>query len=337
MTPTSKDQFWHAVYHMGRRSSEGGICSTKDRNPEGIATLKLPKTVAKKLYWTNQSLQGNQEIRQRYETLMASQWMTPDEIRDLQFQKLSTLVAHAYENVPYYREVMQHRGLSPSNFTSFEDLQKLPRLTRTILLERQSDLVAKNVDPDHYHKAYSSGSTGIRAEFLHDREFFLWMQAHQLRTYQWCGGWTLGDPFVTIMGSLQYWRGRPAGGIITRMLSNRRELYAYRLGVSEQEQLLNFIVRFKPKLISGYTTALYLIARLAAQRGVEFPFLGGVQTTAEPLPPEMRVHMEEAYGCKVYDKYGSRETTIVSHDSPNHEHLCIQGGECIRGIHQQQR
>ena len=88
--------------------------------------MKLPKTVAKKLYWTNQSLQGNQEIRQRYETLMASQWMTPDEIRDLQFQKLSTLVAHAYENVPYYREVMQHRGLTPADFKCPEDINKLP-------------------------------------------------------------------------------------------------------------------------------------------------------------------------------------------------------------------
>ena len=286
--------------------------------------MKLPKTIGRKLYWTSYSLQGKGAMRDRFESLSASQWMTPNEIKELQFQKFIKLITHAYERVPYYREVMQHRGLTPADFTSPEDIMKLPRLTKTILRERQTDLISTEANREEMHKAHSSGSTGEKSEFYHDKAFSSWSQATHLRTYQWCGDWRLGDPIVTVMGSMQYWRGRPAGGIINRMLSNSRELFSYRLGDDELENLMNFIVRFKPTLISGYTTSVYLIARYARQQGVQFPFLKAVQVLAEPLPSDMRATMGEVFDCQVYDKYGSRETGIIAHESPNREQMCIQ-------------
>ena len=174
------------------------------------------------------------------------------------------------------------------------------------------------------HLARSSGSTGEKSEFYHDKAFSAWGRALHLRSYHWCGDWQLGDPIVTIMGSMQYWRGRPAGGIITRRVSNRRELFSYRLGDHELENLVKFIVQFKPKLISGYTTSVYLTARYAQQKGIRFPSVKAVAVLAEPLPPEMRATMQDAFDCQVYDHYGSRETDIIAHESPNHEQLCIQ-------------
>ena len=56
-----------------------------------------------------------------------------DEIRCLQNQRLCEQVRHAWDNVPYYRQKMQEKGLTPDDIDGVNDLHKLPFLSKADL------------------------------------------------------------------------------------------------------------------------------------------------------------------------------------------------------------
>jgi phenylacetate-CoA ligase len=282
----------------------------------------IPRSVAASAYWAQQRLRGRGGVAERLEWLRRNQERDADEIAQLQFQKLRDIVAHARRTVPYYAEVMAEIGLT--DLTSPADLSRLPLLTRDILIRRQADLLSHEADVATLQRNFSSGSTGRRAEFCQDLDFRLWMRAHQLRTYEWCGAWRLGDPFVLLWGSEIYWSFKRWTDRWDNALSNRREFNTFRLSPGLVDAVLDKLVAFQPRLISSYSNAIHLIARRAAQRHIRVPRLRAVQNTSEPMPPELRQAVADTFGCSVYDKYGMRETNIVSHESPDHDGMLVQ-------------
>ena len=79
-----------------------------------------------------------------YNFLQESQWWSREKLEEYQMQQLSKLLHHAYENVPYYQRVFDERGLKPKDIQNFDDLKKLPYLTKEIIHETFSDMVARN-------------------------------------------------------------------------------------------------------------------------------------------------------------------------------------------------
>ena len=51
----------------------------------------------------------------------------------LQLEKLKTQVRHVWENVPYYRHLMEEKGVSPEDIQTLADIAKLPFLTKSDL------------------------------------------------------------------------------------------------------------------------------------------------------------------------------------------------------------
>ena len=58
---------------------------------------------------------------------------SPEAIGRRQSARIRSMVAHAYEGVPYYRETMRRLGLTPADIASAEDLRKLPLIERAQL------------------------------------------------------------------------------------------------------------------------------------------------------------------------------------------------------------
>lgn len=282
----------------------------------------IPPAVGRLLYRTSQAT-GGSTVERRLHLLRDTQRWDPTALHEFQFRKLVDLVRHSYERVPYYRATMRRHGLHPDRIRDFDDYRRLPFLTRRDLRDHQSELLARPVSATLATRQ-SSGSTGERVQFQQDRDFDLWCDAHQIRTYEWCGGWRPGEPFVLIWGAPAYFETRTRRQRINARLLNRLELNGYRLDRAAVNALLERVVAFRPAIISGYTTALYLLARAAREQGATFDRLRAVQPNAEPLNAVMRAEMQAAFGCEVFDKYGSRETNIVAHESPAHAGMCIQ-------------
>jgi len=84
-------------------------------------------------------------------------------------QQLSKLLHHAYENVPYYRRVFDDRGIKPKDIQDFDDMSKLPYLTKAIIQENLPALVAQNYPKSKLQYVTTGGSTGIPLGFYHER------------------------------------------------------------------------------------------------------------------------------------------------------------------------
>ena len=65
--------------------------------------------------------------------------MPVEEIRKLQSQKLVKQVQHVYDNVPYYRNLMDEKGVRPEDIRGIEDLHKLPFISKADLRDSYPD------------------------------------------------------------------------------------------------------------------------------------------------------------------------------------------------------
>jgi phenylacetate-CoA ligase len=66
----------------------------------------------------------------RYPRLDRAQWLSPDELRHLQWQRLERMLRHAYARSPLYRERFRRAGMTPADIHSIDDLRFLPVTTR---------------------------------------------------------------------------------------------------------------------------------------------------------------------------------------------------------------
>jgi len=286
--------------------------------------MKIPTRLVPPLYWMEQRLRGRSRVRGRYEWLAQSQWQSVEGAQTDQAESLHALIRHAYATVPYYRDVMDERGISPGELVGPESLRKLPLLTRGILAAQSNRLISATAVRNSLSVNYSSGSTGARAEFWQDDAFRQWQRALQLRTYEWCGDWRLGEPFLLLWGSEIYWSHKQTIDRVEHLLTNRREYNTFRLSPALIQRFLAVLQRWGPALISTYATAIHVLSKEAERQGLSFHIPRGIQTTSEPITPAMRETVRRVFGCPVWDKYGLRETGMVAHESPLHDGMCVQ-------------
>ncbi len=96
-----------------------------------------------------------------YNFLEKSQWWSKERLEEYQMQQLEKLLNHAYNNVPYYKKVFNERGLKPKDIQDFDDLKKIPYLTKEIIRNNLEDLIARNYPRSKLQYCTTGGSTGI--------------------------------------------------------------------------------------------------------------------------------------------------------------------------------
>ncbi len=59
--------------------------------------------------------------------------MSREDMKKLQDERLAAQVKHVYDNVKYYRDLMDKKGVKPEDIKGIEDLHKLPFLSKADL------------------------------------------------------------------------------------------------------------------------------------------------------------------------------------------------------------
>src|SRR6185295_16153202 len=85
-----------------------------------------------------------------------------EQIIAFQEQRLRELVAHAYDNVPYYRRLFDDAGIRPRDIQRLGDLEKIPITTKaTLQALGGSDMLAHGIPASGLVARRTNGSTGI--------------------------------------------------------------------------------------------------------------------------------------------------------------------------------
>jgi phenylacetate-CoA ligase len=259
------------------------------------------------------------DVEHYYETLRKTQWLDGAQTRELQDEKLRRLVRHAYRNVPYYRRKMQEMKLRPEDIRGQADLHKLPFLTKADIRQHlYFDIMSENHDKSQILRISTSGSTGEPFICYADRAQVEVRWAATLRAQEWTG-YRFGDPSVRLWHqTLGMTKSQAAKERADAVLSNRTFIPIFELSDENLSRMIDVVVGVQPVLMDGYAEALDFIARYLKTTGRVDVRPRALMSSAQTLPIPSRKLIEEAFGCKVFDKYGSREFSGIAYECDAH-------------------
>lgn len=98
-----------------------------------------------------------------------------DQIKSWQSERLVKTVEHVYAHVPYYKRLMDEKGVQPGDIRSVADLHKLPFLTKDDLREAYPFGLLAVPQQDAVRIQSTSGTTGRRVvAFYTQHDLDLW-------------------------------------------------------------------------------------------------------------------------------------------------------------------
>ena len=262
--------------------------------------------------------------------LEQSQWWPAERIEELQSEKLRRLIRHAYENVPYYRKVMDERGINPLDIRSAADLSRMPVLTREMARLNAADLVSRVPVRTPVWKASTGGSTGTPLSFYttseDQREHGF---ARGIRALEYAGV-RLGD------GRMLIRRARHKEGLKEKTLHQMSRRIERVIELDGRDITLNTLpaivaILRRPGLIclTGYPTAVAYIAAWIHQAGVTPPALDSVITGGEQLFEHQRQWMRDAFGREPHSKYSCQEVFEIAMECEAHTGLHVAAEDVV--------
>lgn len=78
--------------------------------------------------------------------LKRDQWKDPRQLRNIQFKKLKAIVKYAYDHIPYYHRLFSAAKIGPEQIRNFEDMRKIPTVSKQDIQKNFPDMVARGVD-----------------------------------------------------------------------------------------------------------------------------------------------------------------------------------------------
>lgn len=247
-----------------------------------------------------------------YRLLKKSQRWSREQLEEYQLQKLGKLLNHAYENVPYYRKVFDSRGLRPSDIKDFNDLPKLPFLTKDIIRDNLDELKARNYSADKFEYVTTGGSTGVPLGFYYQKgvtNAIEWAFIKQLWNKV---GYNFWDKCAILRGYTV--KSADAGKFWEYSLFGRWLLLSsFHM---TDENLLKYIYKireFKPKFIQAYPSAITILARFMKDNKIEpFPTVKAILCSSENIYSWQRKLLEDVLKCRVFSFYGHSEKAVLA-------------------------
>lgn len=255
--------------------------------------------------------------------LEGTQWLPVNELLDLQWRRIGALLEHAYEHVPYYREIMRERQIDPGSLARQRSLEMLPPLDRSTVTQQLGRLRAANLSVNRFVPNSTGGSTGEPLRFFEDRENAGWSEAAVYRSYGWYGV-DLADRSAHLWGAnFDLTKFQGFSGRVKSYVLNLLMLPAWELSDGTADRYWTQLVNFRPKLLVAYAGAIYNWARLLGNNREAVPGLAAIIVSAETLHDEWRSVIEGCFKVPVYNRYGGRDIKFVAQECPARNGLHI--------------
>lgn len=224
------------------------------------------------------------------------------EIRKIQLSKISCLVDHAYQNVPFYRELYAASGYEVGGISSFADFEKLPIVTKALLSSFEDELRVS--DPREMARAdasHTSGSSGQPFTMYRDDDHIVLHHLQVMRFYNSClqrplqkQDWTYllhhsGLAFSSLHGSYR-----------TFQLPD----------LQTNTPLGEHLLFLRPKLL--ITLPSYLPIILQHKSELQLSGVEAILTNSETSTQLERSYYSKLLGVPVFDEYSSEELGLIA-------------------------
>lgn len=228
-----------------------------------------------------------------------------DSLRKIQDEKIVKQVKHVYENVKYYRDLMDKAGVKPEDIKGVDDIKKLPFLTKADLRDAYPyGLLATDLK-NCVRIQSTSGTTGKRVvAFYTQKDVDLWEDCCA-RAIVAAGG---TDEDVC---QVAYGYGLFTGGPGLNGGSHKVGCLTLPMSSGNTERQIQFMMDLNATILCSTPSYAAYIGETLAEKGYkpEDNKLKAGIFGAEPWTEEMRASIEKSLGIKAYDIYGLTETS----------------------------
>ncbi|MDW8073855.1 MAG: hypothetical protein RMJ28_06450 [Nitrososphaerota archaeon] len=248
-------------------------------------------------------------------SLQRSQWLSREKLLAIQARKLGKLLRHAYEKVPFYRELYAGKMVDRSNASASEMLKDLPiverrRLADTPLAQR----TATNIIPSRCLPRRTSGATGEPVTILETKDSAAYWKALYLRRL-WAYGVRPGDKILRILpatpaSSLSFF----SGGILGILGGSDIRFADISKKVKENVTLL---IDYKPEVLIAQPSDLLSIIKKCEELDLKIT-VKVILTTGEVLTHAVRRKIEQTFSARVFDAYSTVELGNMAWECPTH-------------------
>jgi len=224
-----------------------------------------------------------------------------------QFRLLRWILNYAYDNIPLYRSNFDRAGVRPGDMRSLDDLEKVPILTKEQILSSYPEgIVAPGYGPATSFRCSSSGTSGVKGEYLSDRKTRdeTWALLFRVRAKFGYRPWHKEGVFSFIPHKRKWFEN--LGYMRKFDISMGKPL----------PEVVEDVERINPDIIWGVPTYIhYLISEQEDIRASpKFVLCSG-----EYLAPVERMDIEDRFGCPVVNFYGCAEAPFISTECQLHE------------------
>jgi phenylacetate-CoA ligase len=243
------------------------------------------------------------DLSPRKQDLEAIETASRDEISALQLKRLQWTLAHAYNNVPHYKQSFDKAGVHPDDLKTLADLRKFPFTAKADLRAHYPFGMFAMPREKVARVHASSGTTGkptVVGYSKRDLEVWADIMARSMRA----AGCRPG-----MLAQNSYGYGLFTGGIGFHYGAERLGMTVVPVSGGMTERQVGLIGDFKPDVI--FVTPSYLLAILDEFRaqGVD-PRKSSLKIAmcgAEPWTNAMREEIEDAFDIHAIDNYGLSE------------------------------
>ena len=231
--------------------------------------------------------------------------MSREDMKKLQSEKLVKQVKHVYENVAYYRNLMDKKGVKPEDIQSIDDLHKLPFISKADLRDAYPyGLLAKPLN-DCVRIHSTSGTTGRRVVAFYTQ--------HDVDLWEDCCARAITAAGCTTEDVCQvaYGYGLFTGGAGLHGGSHKVGCLTLPMSSGNTDRQIQFMMDLNATLLCCTPSYAAYIGETLKEKGYkpeDIPLKAGI-FGAEPWTEEMRRGIEQTLGIKAYDIYGLTETS----------------------------
>ena len=231
-------------------------------------------------------------IQKRIKAIRRFEDLAPQQQLDLQWLQLKNMLQHAYDSVPYYREIMDAQNLPPNMIRCMDDYRRLPELKREIIRERRSELISQKYQKSDLRMSSTGGTTSTPVAFYRDVPGTAMKIALQWRLNE-LSGYRLGDTALWMWGAQVDFAAQPSWkwSLLEKYGFGNEFLPIRTLDDATFAGFVREIRKTRPKVIYGFPNIVEQFAKFVLQNqcappdeNEQVPSLQGAST--KPSPPQ---------------------------------------------------
>lgn len=230
---------------------------------------------------------------------------------------LARMIDLAYRSSGAVRRILDERGIDPGAFTTVEDLEKLPVVSRERLVQLQRECPPWGglCDGSRKIERIFTSPGPVYEPHLSESDI-LWARGYH------AAGFGPGD---VVLNTFSY--HLVAAGLTFHEGLRRVGATVVPSGTASTEQQLQLLRDLQVTGYTGTPSFLQAIINKAGEAGHDFRQdfkLRKASFVAEPLRPSLRKTFEQEFGIDTYQMYGATEVGAIAYEckEKRHWHIC---------------